>query len=171
MAANDDELASGAVRRNVSIPADLERRMRACSDSHRVNWSQVAARAFEEELRYIEIRKKGSEVMKSTIERWKRGMDEAKKVSQEQGYADGREWAADDSEYHEAKAVAELRQQESPVTASAVWQAANADTDWTFHDFWERFAGSDYEKIVNDDYAEGFVKGVGEVWDELQASL
>lgn len=43
------------VRRNVSIPSSLEQRMRDFSARHQVNWSQIAADAFEDAL--IRLRK------------------------------------------------------------------------------------------------------------------
>lgn len=159
-----EENASGAVRRNVSIPGGLERRMRECSDGHKVNWSQVAARAFEEELKYIEIRTKGDGKMDSTIERWKRDFEEDQRASREQGFADGREWAEGTARFKEARKVAGLRGSAGDVTASDIWQAAIPEL--TYAEFWEQASGPDYEDDVNDAYVEGFVKGVGEVYDE-----
>jgi hypothetical protein len=162
-----EENASGAVRRNVSIPADLERRMRECSDAHKVNWSQVAARAFEEELRYFEIRTKGDGKMSSTVERWKRDFEEDQKAGREQGFTDGREWAAETATFKEARRVAALRGRVLDDTPDAIWRAACPEDNLAHHEFWEQVTGPDYETDVDDAYAEGFLKGVGEVFDAL----
>ena len=102
--------------------------------------------------------------MDSTIERWKRDFEEDRKASRELGFADGREWAAEMARFKEARKVAGLRGSAGDVTASDIWQAAIPEL--TYAEFWEQASGPDYEDDVNDAYVEGFVKGVGEVYDE-----
>ena len=107
--------------------------------------------------------------MKSTIERWKRDFEDDQKASCEQGFTDGREWATEMASFREAKNVAGLRGSVGDLTVSVIWQAANPDL--TEAEFWEQACGPDYEGDVNDAYAEGFLRGVGEVYDTLSGHV
>ena len=66
----------------VSIPFELKKKMDAIKKKKNVNWSEVARKAFEEEIKKIERKKAAEEIdrirKKSKVEMWS-GVEEVRK--------------------------------------------------------------------------------------------
>lgn len=89
-------------RRNISIPDDLEDRLKA-EDS--VNWSAVAVKAFEIELGEIAKRNK-VENMDDVIARLRASKIQHEDTESEEGRTDGYQWAKKTAEIDELMRLA-----------------------------------------------------------------
>lgn len=78
------------VRMNISIPSELRTRMDAVDVP--MNWSSVAAQAFEEVLRDLEIQKKAEE-LDEIAERLRKSKTRGVNELLNKGLEDGRDWA------------------------------------------------------------------------------
>jgi hypothetical protein len=81
---------AGAVRTNISLPADLKARMDEVDQ--RVNWSGVAAEAFQRKLLELESRKEGETMDEARASYKARGELEENEEYQA-GYEAGETWA------------------------------------------------------------------------------
>lgn len=116
---------SGIVRTTVSIPADLKRRMNEVTET--VNWSALAAAAFEEKLAAIAARKK-EKAMTSVLERLRASKRKGETMDYQAGYNLGKRWAEQSAEASELQHLEELRNE----------LAAQPQHDWDdFFDFSE----------------------------------
>src|SRR5690349_19928782 len=77
-------------RTTITVPADLKDRMDATGSS--VNWSAVAARAFEVKLAEINARKKGA-TMDDVITRMKAADEADANEARQEGKEAGEQWA------------------------------------------------------------------------------
>src|SRR5205809_1051596 len=80
----------GATRTNISLPRDLKARMDAVTEP--VNWSAVAAQAFEAKLAELNARKEGA-TMEDVIARLKAADALDNKTEFQAGLKNGESWA------------------------------------------------------------------------------
>ncbi len=175
---------SVAARTTITVPADLKRRMEKVRD---VNWSAVAAAAFETQLAEVAKKKKGID-MESVRERLQKSKEESESALYTEAYNAGQEWAAKIGSYPEVARLLQLNEQGdndlsleenlrfegewvSPFAKPSDWLADTIadsvymrDPDvarpehWKF--FWEQVFGDDCEETVdNPDALRGFVDG------------
>jgi hypothetical protein len=174
MAGKSDENTPGYVRRSVSLPAELEQRIRDCSEANRVNWSNVAARAFERELEFHEAMSKGAKNMKATIERLKRGKADAESKDRAEGVTRGKEWATDDAEYEDLVGIASLPGDwvEADSTESSALESDIADKlSLELEDFRRTALGVNEDHEPTKAMLVGFYQGAVSVWNEVKDSL
>src|SRR5262245_6618214 len=79
-------------RTTISIPQGLKDRMDAVGEQ--VNWSAVAARAFEEKVLEISLREKRTMDKQDVIRRMQLAAEREEEEDRAAGLAAGREWAA-----------------------------------------------------------------------------
>ena len=94
------------VRFNITIPDDLKARMKEVRED--VNWSTVAAHAFEQKLAEI-LKRKGPKDMKSAIERLRASKQRLDNEEYEAGFEAGQNWAMESAEAWELTNIAEWK--------------------------------------------------------------
>ncbi len=175
MSEKQEDSVPGSVRRSVSLPAELEQRIRACSEVNRVNWSNVAARAFERELEFHEAMSKGAKNMKATIERLKRGKADAESKDRAEGVEIGKKWATDSAEYDELVGVASIDSDWATAESTERDELQGelcSKLDCNSYDFQVSvlgFVSGDAE--LTRGFLVGFYEGVMSVWNEVKDSL
>jgi hypothetical protein len=171
------------VRTTISIPATLKARMDELCEG--VNWSAVAAQAFEAKVAEA-IAQKGARDMEDVISRLRASKAKSdEQVSQESQKA-GRQWAMRWAEATWLERLVEARE----ATADWDWGAMfNSELNWP-HEcaylmmtgtergeadhsdvraFWETAIGDDYGKYKDDPaYIEGFLEGAMDLWHEVK---
>jgi hypothetical protein len=177
----------GVIRTNVSIPADLKRRMEKAKEP--VNWSALAAEAFERKLSELEI-KKENPVMAGVIERLRASKQEAESQEYKTGWDAGKKWA---EKYAE---VPELRRLETWLDDSDIEQGGRYDLvfpeinafDAAEHlafairpddqsrsgakEFWENAVDEALrDEIAQPECLRGFVEGAIDVWNKVKDQL
>lgn len=107
---------SGFTRTTISLPADLKKRMDKIADD--VNWSAIAARAFESVLAEHAARKERKN-MSDVIQRLRASKQQFDDESYKDGFYVGQGWAKDIAEVRELQNLARVRR-------------SIRDEDWTF---------------------------------------
>jgi hypothetical protein len=95
-----------SVRTTISIPASLKARMDAATEE--INWSAVAAHAFEARLAEI-ITKRGAKDMQEVIARLKASKAKSDDATQHEAEGAGRQWAMNQAEAIWLQRLAENR--------------------------------------------------------------
>src|SRR5262245_38612223 len=95
-------------RMTVSIPADLRERIEAVREP--VNWSAVAAGAFEAKLGELAARK-GKKTMKDVVQRLRASARKSENLDYQAGEQSGRDWAANTAEVAQLKRLERARDQ------------------------------------------------------------
>jgi hypothetical protein len=171
---------------NITLSAELKRRMMAVKEQ--TNWSQIAARAFEQHLAELLKRKRNLEISDVVNRLRALNAQEASEVYQT-GFEAGRKWAENSARPRELKRLSRWRH--SQITS---W-----DDEWTWTDDDQRSAYSrsedfaftihpdrDGDRSVADEfwknsvglseqpegeYTRGFANGALAVWDEVKGQL
>lgn len=176
------KLKSGSYRTTISIPQDLKRRMDKAGPD--VNWSAIAAAAFEAKLAEIAA-KKVKKNMDDVIQRLRASNQENEAQSYKEGFKAGQEWAKDYAEAADLKKLSKFREPLSshewelqfvnddynpPVSdrfIKIVWPDADEDAE-----FWAGAIGEDFVYQADDgEFVHGFADGALNVWDEVKARL
>ena len=165
---------------NLSVPDDMKARMDAAGD--RRNWSAVARRAFDLELKHIESIME-IKTMNQVIERLKASKAMSAANSEDDGRHAGRLWAKERAEYDELKRVGGLEMHifsenfEDPdgscldivVRAIAADEADGLDGDEIAYMF--GIVRDEIDVTLTRDFLVGFVMGAQEVWEEVADKL
>ncbi|MHB9005273.1 MAG: hypothetical protein ACYC6C_14710 [Coriobacteriia bacterium] len=160
-------------RTAVSLPPDLKRRMDKVTEP--VNWSAIAALAFEAKLGEIASRKE-RKTMDDVVERLRASKRESGSALYKEGHELGSAWAKDYAEANELKNLD--RASESPINfndSEALYMAIqpwNADYREGERDFWETVVGeSRLDDVEEPDFLRGLVDGALEVWRAVKDKL
>jgi hypothetical protein len=165
---------SNIQRVTISVPAALRERMDAVKGQ--VNWSGVAARAFEAKLLEIELAKKRGNMSKEDIVKRLKAAAEEDHEDYDDGKAAGQEWAAETATPKELKRLAEYMERVRGDTSArglvtAVRPKAKDDPH-AYESFWEEALGEEgADRIKDRDFLRGFGAGAVEVWDEVSDEL
>src|SRR5262249_1746271 len=109
----------GATRTNISLPRDLKARMDAVKEA--VNWSAIAAHAFEQKLAELNARKKGAK-MEDVIARMKAAEEEDSNQAFRAGNEAGEVWARERERPKQRRRRQELEgTQEGVAGTVAIW--------------------------------------------------
>jgi hypothetical protein len=178
---------SGSYRTTISIPQDLKRRMD--KDGPDVNWSAIAATAFEVKLAEI-VAKKAKKNMADVIQRLRASKQQGEAQVYQDGFAEGQEWAKDRAEALELQRLERFR--ESLRNLEWDLQFKTSETDaygvsdrfvWMVRpetegarelcaEFWEQAIGEvNLNRIQEDDFVRGFAEGALDVWAEVKSEL
>jgi hypothetical protein len=175
-------------RTTISIPAELKARMDAVRES--VNWSAVAARAFESRLLEIELRSKHTMSREDVLRRLKAVDEEEAIQERDEGKTAGQSWAEESATPKQLRRLQEMANDPYGLDNAIRLMAdrRNIGTAWRLYlvlnpsmreeaskndvaAFWEEALGDDRERIADKDFACGFVEGALYVWKELQDEL
>jgi hypothetical protein len=161
---------------SVYVPDALRERMDAVGE---VNWSKVAATAFEKEVLKLER----SRAMGDVIERLRASRNNVDFEERQAGAAEGREWAERRAEYDELQRLAEILQSEwdfedAPGGAFSASEhlacaISGVDTDRrTAGDFWEHVGhGYDNPPYGRPAYLRAFAEAAVEVFEQVRDQL
>jgi hypothetical protein len=176
-------------RTTISIPDDLKAQMDAIGD--RVNWSAIAATAFQAKVYEIQARK-GKKMKKADIIKRLKAADEADTEAYDDGKEAGRQWAESEASPKELRKLSSYLEQSD--RDNTVWWLT--ETNWNAPygasdnlafairpklrqaearesaAFWEEVLGEDFEGQTKDgDFLHGFGDGAAEVWEEVADEL
>lgn len=177
-------MAHNFKRMTISISAILKKEMDAING---VNWSAVAARAFEAEL--VEVRaRKETATMDDVIERLKA----ADKEDASEAFANGKEagdtWARQQGRPKQLRRLAEFPGDPTYTISDMLgvfcngmnsgiacglfdWMKPHGDQSET-RDFWDGILGDGGMELIEDeDFALGFFAGALEVWGKVEDKL
>jgi hypothetical protein len=172
------------------MPQELKDQMDAIGDQ--VNWSSVAASAFQAKVNEVQFRK-GKKMSKSdVVKRLKALQEEGDQEEYEEGKDTGREWAERHAKPKELRRIADYIEEcerrdadwwdiDSPAWnapfgavdyfAFAAWPSRK-DERLGSESFWENALGPDnVHRLQDSDFFHGFGDGVVEVWDEVSDQL
>ena len=178
-------------RTTISIPDALKARMDAITES--VNWSQVAAVAFELHLGKIATARKEKD-KSALVSRLRASKITRGDKDYADGFRSGGHWAEDEASYahlDNMSKIYETRKQDfdfdsdSPITAKGVAQMTSVTDygDWLpryeiITAFWEKGVFNmtplgPYEKeaIANRNWLRGFVEGAVSVFESVKEDL
>ena len=159
-------------RTTISLPDDLKERMDAVKEP--VNWSQVAARAFETRLGEIASRARGKD-MDSVIQRLRASKVACEDSDTKEGREAGERWAQHDAEW------SELERLDRALRDDSFWIEGIEEQDWarvvylamgndecSSRSDIEEFWGEDVEVHSSRAWFQGFCDGAIAVFDEVR---
>jgi hypothetical protein len=152
------------------VTDDLKARMDEVGEA--VNWSALAQRAFREAVA-IHTLKRNPTDMKQVIERLRASKARTEERSRESGKECGKTWAQQAAEYDELKQIAgyaKINVAPAPMDLNALQTLIDPEREmdrYQWHDFWQTHGDGD----PNDAFAEGFIEGAAEVFDEIEDQL
>jgi hypothetical protein len=181
-------MASRSFRTTITVPQALKTRMDAVEG---VNWSALAARAFEAKLREIEMRDKKALSKEEIVKRLQATQEEDARQDYEAGKQAGQEWAGRQATAKQLKRAAQWVSSFDNATvdwwdiASPAWSAPFGPTDrfvfavWPDRkddkgapaEFWKRVLGAAADRVADSDFFHGFVEGALELWEQVEAEL
>lgn len=176
---------AGSFRTTISIPQDLKRRMDKAGPD--VNWSAIAATAFEAKLAEIAA-KKVKKNMDDVIQRLRASKTSSENELYQEGFEVGQQWAKEDAEAIELKRLQNLRDhlamawegcfdpasQQTYNASQWVVFAIRPETDKDRHaaeEFWGDVLVDEFPKAEEDQFVRGFAEGALEVWAEVSPHL
>lgn len=178
------------VRTTISIPAELKRRMGEVAEP--VNWSALAAEAFQEKLAAIAARRK-EKAMSSVLERLRASKRRGETTDYQDGYRLGKKWAEESAEASELQRLEDLRD-ELESQPQHDWddyfdlsepRVYGPDEGLYFalhpevgkdrraaEDFWQSIAGDSVRESANAGaFLMGFTEGALDVWSSVKDEL
>ncbi|WP_374277941.1 hypothetical protein [Azonexus sp.] len=145
-------------RINLSIPDELKSRM----DTLNLNWSAIAQTAFSNAIQTAALKDFSEDEQCLVTEVGLLRLRELKAQNVQLQYAEaiqeGRQWALHIAEYEDLRLLARLR---DVITEKG--NAAKYFNDWDSS--CEGRGGRAWVSADNDAWAEGFIKGAGEIFD------
>ena len=173
------------VRTTISVRRDLKRRMDKVKEP--VNWSGLAADAFERKLAEIET-KKENPAMSKVIERLRVSKRESESEDFQNGWNYGKEWAEECAEVSELKRLETWFDDQNfnecryEVNEGNAFDAADClafvlcphdQSRSGAQEFWNSAVGDDVPRddIARPEFLRGFVEGALNVWDKVQDQL
>jgi hypothetical protein len=179
-------MATNSYRMTITIPVSVKEHMDQVKEQ--VNWSAVAAEAFQRKV--VEIRTRRTKAMtKAAIISRLKAAGEADPKGFEAGRAFGRKWgeekapprylrnlARNPEEAFEWKVDPDPAPYEGGPYRTISYTLARVITDESGGEnaqaFWAETVGADgYELADKEDFARGFVAGALEVWEEVKDEL
>jgi hypothetical protein len=171
-------------RTSVSVPADLRRRMNLVKV--RVNWSEVACRAFELKIAEL-ITERGVKNMKDVVARLRASKIENEDARTMEGREDGAKWAKELASFQELEKLEAIEERAfleftDPVGSAycggecfyfALHPAEHWDRDEA-RKFWNHVHDDDDKRdeiMSSSDYLRGFRDGALETWDQVKDQL
>jgi hypothetical protein len=151
--------AQGVIRTNISIPRALRARMDAVGE--RVNWSAVAAEAFQVKLLELESRKK-VHTMDDVIARLKAAAQLEVNEACQAGLEAGREWAKQRATPKQVQLLSDYISS-SGSASDKVYSEVLA--------LIKKVMGDDDDRPWDDNFLQGFLEGTDEVWDQVKDKL
>ena len=175
----------GIYRTTISISADLKRRMDRAGSG--VNWSALAAQAFESKLADIAA-KKEKKSMEDVIQRLRVSRAKTDEQSDEEGREAGQGWAKDFAEAIELERLEKTKlacgydwgklfdprmSDCNPQVDFVHWIRPEAKDDSNaVESFWEEALGDDdRDKADDPGFVFAFIEGALEVWGEVKGKL
>lgn len=173
-------------RTTISIPQDLKTRMDKAGEE--VNWSAIAARAFEDKLGEIASRKERL-TMADAIERLRASKRRGESASYQKGEKAGMEWAKDSADVKDLQALEDTREQTGvhwdvyfenddrsawgPGELLAFIMVPGDDRDRRDAGEWlESVLGEDSDELAMDGaFIRGFADGALAFWGEVKDQL
>ena len=171
-------------RINVYLPGDLRERMDAATDEFDINWSQVAATAFELKLAGIAGRKTKLD-MTDTIRRLRASKLQSEEDIYQRGHEAGQDWARRLAEWAELERLAKLGHDWFAPQGVVGEDAFGVSGNLLMHMnpdeylgnrgaqemFWQEATGDDEEPYPDRDFVHGFVDGAVEVYEQVKDEL
>lgn len=147
-------------RMSISLPDELKDETERLSQ---VNWSGIAQRAFEAELRrHVTISEND---MDAVIERLRASKMKQVDEIQQAGVEAGKEWASQTAEFLELKFLAENYGDTSNAESLSLSQFYSK-FDYFPQAFWEDCVGF-VEGAPDENFEFGFVKGATAIWESV----
>ena len=178
---------SKSTRTTISVPLELKARMDKVDEP--VNWSAVACRAFEAKLAEI-IQRRGTKNMSDVVTRLRTSKNRLSGKRYDQGFADGKTWAAETAEAEQLERLATVQvksgndwgrlfdsgEGNAYGACERLFFMVNPDDKGDRHAaaaFWEVVAGDDHKTLAQDSdgYVRGFSDGALAVWGEVEDQL
>jgi hypothetical protein len=165
-------------RTTITIPQKLKDQMDALEAQ--VNWSAVAAEAFQRKVAEVRSGKERLTVKSQVIERLRKA-GQADPQGFEAGRAAGRKWAEEKALPRHLRALENAldfyvpdQDEESPWGApdnlarafEVISSVGESRTFWR-----EAIGPKGFELMLVEDFARGFIAGAREVWDEVRGEL
>ena len=174
------------IRTSISIPRALKRAMDKAEEP--VNWSRIAATAFEQRLLELAARKQ-SKSLDDVARRLRNTQQRSTKMSSvfREGYDLGRRWAENEARVDGLTRLEELKDElgadwpsyfksKAKDRSSACqmlamqlhpeWEEAG---DWTLaRDWWKDIGDGDETKAYQADYLRGFAEGALDLWSKVK---
>jgi hypothetical protein len=170
--------AQGVTRTNISISRELKARMDAVGE--RVNWSAVAAEAFEAKLLELESRKE-VRGMDDVIARLKAAAELEENDAVQDGVTAGRGWAMRQATPKELRRLEDqrdgdgwlrVRDARQPwITLVGIIQGNENLHAMSAQAFWKAVLGETSLKPSDLDFLRGFIDGALDVWDKVKDQL
>lgn len=147
------------VKINISLPDELKERMDKLKDSASVNWSRVAAHAFD-----LEVKSKGVDMSDATMERLRASREQYTIAAHAKGAEAGKRWAVNKAAWENVLAVVALEGGAGVEDLRHVF----LELGYEHEDFAAVF-GREARDVapITDDEARGFIEGVTLVHDEV----
>jgi uncharacterized protein YukE len=146
---------------NISVPDKLKERMDKLKGSASVNWSRVAAHAFD-----LEVRSRTLEVteMAEAIERLRAKREQYEQKVRADGVEAGKTWALQKADWGDIVVVVAMSDDASVNDLYRVL----SDQGFGKEDFASLFGREAHQiGLISDEEAQGFVEGVKLVHDEV----
>jgi len=146
---------------NISVPDELKERMDKLKGSAPVNWSRVAAQAFD-----LEVRSRTLEVteMAEAIERLRAKREQYEQKVRAEGVEAGKMWALQKADWEDIVAVVAMSDDASVNDLYHVL----SDQCFGEEDFARLFGREAHQiGLISNEEAQGFVEGVKLVHDEV----
>jgi hypothetical protein len=179
----EEPMNNTSYRMNITIPQRLKAQMDKLAEQ--VNWSNVAAEAFQRKIVEVQSARKRTMTKEKLIDRLRKaGKDDLR--GYETGHAAGRSWAETKAlprhlrnlERIQEKGFDEVyKDDEDPGSpwGPADMLALNIDEGIMSLDqcreFWKEACEGDASLIHSRDFARGLVAGAAEVWEEVKNDL
>jgi uncharacterized protein YukE len=151
---------------NLSIPDELKAQMDALPGRQ---WSQVAARAFQNEVKLQTLK---GENMSEALERLRASKQQVADEDRAVGAEIGKEWAMTKATWKDLRAVAGVAEEADKwpdadlLTFDGLWKTLK-NIDWDDEDVLALFGHEKNDPPPSDELAEGFIEGARQVKDEV----
>lgn len=179
-------------RTSISLPSALKKRMDAITES--VNWSAIAAKAFEAHLKELELRKENKE-MAEVIERLRLQRQQQESETFQQGFETGKSWATRKANFSQLQNLEALYNRlsneptydwqwyfnpEDGSNAYSVEEYLFFEIEPRFDgergaasDFWEEFWGDEYRSMnkIDGNWLRGFGEGALSIWNAVKERI
>ena len=150
---------------SVYIPDELKARM----DKHEnINWSAIAQRAFEKEIRLNDMTLPDDDRLKRAISRLRESKEEYQAQNAVRGTAHGIEWAVDKASFEDLSMVTSIDPTDSRHNlAVAVCSATNDGGFWNEN----KPDHLNYNEYPDDEYVTCFIEGACSIWNEIKDKI
>ncbi len=178
---------STTVRRTVSLPEDIDRRMEKYAD---INWSEVARLAFEKKLAEMVPKTKEQKIMEATIERLRSLALKEANAAEQTGAELGTKWACETAEPKELRRLEylansrdfehflESNEQDTYSLSQRVVELILGKENFKRNDadeFWEFLLGDMVDEtramIEDSHFAQAFIEAAVDVWDKVKNEI